>query len=488
MWSMVALCTIITAMVTTKLARVRRPITLNPKSKRPLPPVVNVIALLEHLPRLCTKGVIAVMHDLYTRFGSVFTVSLFGLKATFLVGPEVSAHFYQGMDSEISQGDLYEFTVPMFGKGVGFDIDNATRTEHLRFFIDAIKTSKLRNHVNSMVQEVEDYFAKWGENGIVDIKHEFEKLLMLISGHCLLGKEVRDNMFDEVFSLFHELDSGVGLGSVIFPYIPIPSHIRRDKAHTKLAKIFSKIVRSRRDSNRPAEQDVLQYLIDSKHRDGSSTTEQEVTGWIISMVFAGKHTSTNSTTWTGACLLTHDKFLTEALDEQKHMIQKHGDHIDYNVLLDMDILHCCIKEALRMHPVAPIIYRKAQKSFVVRTREGDAYDIPEGHNLLSPMIFNNRLPYIYKDPHMYDPDRFAPKREEDKVGGMFSYTSFGGGRHICIGEAYAYMQIKVIWSHLLRNFELKLESPFPKTNWSKILLEPWGKVMVSYKRRRLPTA
>lgn len=149
MWSMVALCTIITAMVTTKLARVRRPITLNPKSKRPLPPVVNVIALLEHLPRLCTKGVIPVYK------GSVFTVSLFGLKATFLVGPEVSAHFYQGMDSEISQGDLYEFNVPLFGKGVGFDIDNATRTEHLRFFIDAIKTSKLRNHVNSMVQEVE---------------------------------------------------------------------------------------------------------------------------------------------------------------------------------------------------------------------------------------------------------------------------------------------------------------------------------------------
>uniref|UniRef100_A0A0E0L2K6 Cytochrome P450 n=1 Tax=Oryza punctata TaxID=4537 RepID=A0A0E0L2K6_ORYPU len=57
---------------------------------------------------------------------------------------------------------------------------------------------------------------------------------------------------------------------------------------------------------------------------------------------------------------------------------------------------------------------------------------------------------------MYDPDRFAPKREEDKVGGMFSYTLFGGGRHICIGEAYAYMQIKVIWSHLLRNLKLAL--------------------------------
>lgn len=44
------------------------------------------------------------------------------------------------------------------------------------------------------------------------------------------------------------------------------------------------------------------------------------------------------------------------------------------------------------------------------------------------------------------------------------------------------MQIKVIWSHLLRNFELELVSPFPNTCWSKISLEPEGKVMMRYKR------
>jgi sterol 14alpha-demethylase len=67
------------------------------------------------------------------------------------------------------------------------------------------------------------------------------------------------------------------------------------------------------------------------------------------------------------------------------------------------------------------------------------------------------------------------------------YTTFSGGRHACIGESYAYMQIKAIWSHLLRNFELKLESPFPETNWSKISPEPNGKVIVGYKRQLLPT-
>jgi len=101
------------------------------------------------------------------------------------------------------------------------------------------------------------------------------------------------------------------------------------------------------------------------------------------------------------------------------------------------------------------------------------------------MVVSNNLPYIYKDPHIYDPYRFSPGREEDKVGGKFSYTSFSGGRHACLGEHFAYMQIKVIWSYLLRNFELKLVSPFPEVEWEKFIPGPRGEVMVSYKRRHL---
>jgi sterol 14alpha-demethylase len=68
----------------------------------------------------------------------------------------------------------------------------------------------------------------------------------------------------------------------------------------------------------------------------------------------------------------------------------------------------------------------------------------------SPILFSSNIPYIYKDPEVYDPERFGPSREEDKSGAKFSYLSFGGGRHACMGEAYAYTQIKVVWSYLLR--------------------------------------
>ena len=338
-----------------------------------------------------------------------------------------------------------------------------------------------------VINFLQEYFAKWGQQGMVDLKQELDQLLMLISGRCLIGKEVRKKIIDEFITLFNELiNNGMCLTSVLFPYAPTPTNQRRDQARAKLSEMLIEIVRLRKSYN-CVEDDVLQNLIDSKYRDGRSTTEAEVVGLIISLLFAGKHTSTITSTWTGAHLLANARCLTSALEEQKQIIRKYGDNLDYNAFQEMDTLHCCIKEALRIHPPAPIFSRKVHKNFTVQTKDGNEYEIQRRHTIVSSVLFNCNLPHIYKGPDVYDPARFGPGREEDRVGGKFAYTPFSGGRHACIGESYAYLQIKVIWSHLLRNFELKLESRFPETNWTKITTEPKGGVMVSYKKRQLHT-
>uniref|UniRef100_A0ACD5UX52 Uncharacterized protein n=1 Tax=Avena sativa TaxID=4498 RepID=A0ACD5UX52_AVESA len=464
----------------TKISRAR---TRRRTSHHQLPPSVNGIALLRLLPAIFKKGIPAVMNDLYIKYGSVFTASLFGASITLLIGPEVTAHFFQGLDSEISHGNMFEFTVPMFGKGIAYGRDMATRNEQKRFNVEAVlKPSRLTSHVSIMLQEVESYFSKWGKEGIVDLKVELERLLMLITSRCLLGKEVREDMFDEVNTLFGELGNGLNMISFLYPYLPTPACRRRDRARIRLTEILSNVVVSRKRSGR-VEEDTLQRLMDSRYKDGRSTTVEEVVALIIALVFGGKHTSSHTSTWTGARLLSHPTVLKAAIEEQERITQKYKDNeLDYNSFLEMVTLHCCIKEALRMHPPAPALVRKVHKSFTVQTREGKHYEIPQEHIVATPILVNNNIPYIYKDPQVYDPHRFHPDRNEDKVGGKFSYTSFGGGRHGCNGEAYAYLQIKVIWSHFLRNFELELISPFPKTDWSRYAAEPKGNLFVRYKR------
>lgn len=137
--------------------------------------------------------------------------------------------------------------------------------------------TKLRSYVDQMAVEAENYFSKWGESGTVDSKYELEHLIILTASRRLLGREVRDKLFDDVSALFHNLDNGMRPISIIFPYLPIPAHCRHDRALARIAEIFSTIIKSRKSSKK-LEDDMLQCFIDLKYKDGRSTTEEEISG------------------------------------------------------------------------------------------------------------------------------------------------------------------------------------------------------------------
>ena len=79
-------------------------------------------------------------------------------------------------------------------------------------------------------------------------------------------------------------------------------------------------------------------------------------------------------------------------------------------------------------------------------------------------------------------DRFAPGREEHRRA-RFSVISFGGGEHGCIGRSFAYLEIKALWSELLRRFELRLLDPKARPSSSPVLGLPRSPCRVVYRRR-----
>ena len=82
--------------------------------------------------------------------------------------------------------------------------------------------------------------------------------------------------------------------------------------------------------------------------------------------------------------------------------------------------------------------------------------VPAGGIALVSPAAAHRIPEVFRDPDRYDPDRFAPGRQEDRKH-RHALIGFGGGHHRCIGSTFAYQQIKAIWSVLLQRFELSLD-------------------------------
>ena len=65
------------------------------------------------------------------------------------------------------------------------------------------------------------------------------------------------------------------------------------------------------------------------------------------------------------------------------------------------------------------------------------------------------------------------------------YPLSPSGRHRCVGESFAYIQIKTIWSVLLRKYEFDLcDGFFPPVNYSTMIHTPL-KPIIKYRRRAM---
>lgn len=132
--------------------------TSQSRKKRHPPTLQAWLPLIGSLIRFL-KGPVVMLRDEYPKLGSVFTVNLLHKKMTFLIGPEVSAHFFKAHDSVLSQQEVYKFNVPTFGPGVVFDVDYTVRQEQLRFFSEALRVNKLKAYVDMMITEAEVYYS-----------------------------------------------------------------------------------------------------------------------------------------------------------------------------------------------------------------------------------------------------------------------------------------------------------------------------------------
>jgi len=147
----------------------------------------------------------------------------------------------------------------------------------------------------------------------------------------------------------------------------------------------------------------------------------------------------------------------------------------------MPYLHDCIREALRLCPPLCLLMRKVRKSISVNAN-GTTYTVPEGDTLLVSPTVSMRIPSTFPQPDSYIPERYGPGREEHKI--PYAYLGFGGGMHSCMGQQFAFLQVKTILSILFREYDFQMVSDiFPECDYEAMVVGPKGDCRVTYKKR-----
>lgn len=442
-------------------------------SKKPLPRVSGGIPLLGHTVDFI-RDTIGLLQRAHNECGDVATFHVVGKDMVLLTGPAAQELFFRAPDEQVSPREAYQMMVPVFGKGVAYDNEPKRMMEQLHMLLPALQDKRMRSYAEIIGREVEEAIAGWGDEGVVDFYEFTQVLTNFTSSHCLLGPEFRRELTTEFSAVYADLERSIIPLVYIHPHLPIPTFRKRDRARARLGDMVSGIVNRRRKSGFVGE-DFLQTLMESTYEDGGTLTDHEITGMLVAAMFAGHHTSSVTTAWTMFELLQHPDQLARVVAEVDRVADK-DPAMAFTSIRELTTTECAVKEALRIHPPLFILLRAVQYDFEV-----NGYTVPKGAWLIVSPLVAHQQNDVFPEADKFDPDRYAPGRQEDKR--PFAYISFGGGRHKCMGNSFALLQIKAIMAKLLHTYEFELYGDPIVADFQGLVIGPNMPCRVRYKRR-----
>mmetsp|Transcript_105055 Transcript_105055/g.250069 ORF Transcript_105055/g.250069 Transcript_105055/m.250069 type:complete len:484 (+) Transcript_105055:63-1514(+) len=444
-----------------------------PSFQMGLPVIGPIIQFLKDPMELMRLG--------YKKMGGIFKVNFLAMDMVYLVGPEGQEWFFTS-DKYLDQAKMYKFTVPIFGPKVLYDVDYSTRTCQLRFIRERLTDSYIRSYTSTLEEEVVQFFDEcWGKSGEVCIRDTMQELLTRTSIRCLMGHELRLAMTHQkpgdrsIVEMLHILEKGMLPMSVFWPKAPIKRHFERDKARRQIHEMIKPILDQRRAKDDKTEKDFMQSVLNSTYPDGRPITDEEIVGFLIAAFFGGMHNSAITTSWSTLEIFSRPELVKELLAEQREALGGDSAPFTFQAYEKMKKLRSAVSEVLRMHPPLFLLMRTVEQDV-----EFKGYTIRRGSVVATSPNVSHMIDDFYPDAKTFDPKRFV-----DGIKDEFNYIPFGGGRRVCKGQEFGYLQVQCAISHMLRHYNIETIDgvPPPTIAQDGMVIAPEQPCRVRYTRK-----
>jgi cytochrome P450 len=443
------------------------------------------------------------------KYGNVFTFILLGRKMTVCLDTTGNNFILNGKIKDVNAEEIYSpLTTPVFGKDVVYDCPNSKLMEQKKFVKYGLTQDALRSYVTLITQECEDFMKRHetfkGQKGTFNVPKVMAELTIYTASRSLQGEEIRKSFDSRFAELYHDLDMGFSPINFMLSWAPLPHNRARDNARETMIKLYSELVRKRRSgAAKKDSHDMIWHLMDCKYKDGTPVPEHEIAGIMIALLMAGQHSSSSTISWILLRLAQNSHLVEELLAEQKSALGEDLPEITYEDLQKLPLHAQVVKETLRIHAPIHSIMRKVKQPLVV---DGTNYVVPTSHTLMSSPGFSALLDTHFVNPAVWDPHRWDPEHQQydeerddadqekiDYGWGVVSkgtnspYLPFGAGRHRCIGEQFAYLQLQTILVAFVREFKLRNvggSKDIVGTDYSSLFSRPLAPGIVEWERRQ----
>jgi cytochrome P450 len=381
----------------------------------------------------------AFMRECRDRYGDVFSITLVE-EGTWVMcaDPEGVKQVFTGSPDVLHAGEANDILRPLVGSNSVLLLDGAAHMRQRKLMLPPFHGERMQRYAEVMAEAAEEQLARWPLGERTPALPRTQELTLEVIMRAVFGIDEAARL-DRTRAALRELMSwiagrwrlvvGIALGLDRIENSALLG-FRQAKQRAD-AVLFEEIARRRDDPDAGEREDILSMLLQARHEDGSSMTDEELRDELMTLLVAGHETTASALAWTLELLSRHPDVLAR-------LEQELDDGSD-------DYLDAVIYESLRLRPILPIVLRHTKEPFELLGRE-----LPAGVKI-APCIF-----LVHRNPDIYpDPDSFRPERFLDEGPGTYTWFPFGGGIRRCIGASFALFEMNVVLKTMLRDARLR---------------------------------
>ncbi|KAF4519781.1 hypothetical protein B566_EDAN009031 [Ephemera danica] len=165
-------------------------------------------------------------------------------------------------------------------------------------------------------------------------------------------------------------------------------------------------------------------------------------------------------------LCKHEHVQAKLFEELQRVLPDPLAPITIEDLNQMKYLRACIRESLRMTPIATGNIRTTRSEIVLSN-----YRIPSGVDVIMANGAVSRMERFFPEVATFKPERWL--REQETRPNPFASLPFGHGARKCVGMRFATLEMEMLLAKLLRRYRWEWHYPAPQYR-SDLLLKPVG--------------
>ncbi|ORC93734.1 cytochrome p450-like protein [Trypanosoma theileri] len=361
----------------------------------------------------------------------------------------------------------------VIGDGLLAMMDKEKHRVHRRILQSVFSSSNIRGIANEVMRvhvlRQLNIFLKLlicAGDGIVtiNISEHMHRMTLGIVSEAAFRASVEDSVVVlEAFSIMTKFNRL----NYLCPYYRTPSQKEAEKILIEISNAL--IQNNEEDDNSSKRRVVLDALIEELniHFD-----RKDVVHHLVTFLFAGHDTTSNTLNFLFALLARNEKVQNRLYDELEMIMPATCSCPTIEELLSCEYLVAVVREAMRLFPSAPLIYRDALQDVYLPSSD---VVIPKGSVCVLNIFAVHRSITIYGD----DADEFHPERWLQGEGqelrsrcGNCGYMPFSVGNRNCIGKEYGYYEVLIATAVFIRHLRVESVGAFPRTQFSFTMSSP----------------